>query len=150
MHLTTSDKILQIARYPEKYTEGENTAMFQRFAGFCRRLFSSKGFQRGLRIFLGVFGVYYIYSIVIYLIAVMNTGASFTEALRFFLDLPLFYAGQLSPSVGVALGIAIGLIWYRSRARKSREKSGTDEETEESPDDTREEEIIEAPRSRVR
>ena len=114
--------------------------MFQRFAGFCRRLFSSKGFQRGLRIFLGVFGVYYIYSIVIYL----------TEALRFFLDLPLFYAGQLPPSVGVALGIAIGLIWYRSRARKSREKSGPDEETEESPDDTREEEIIEAPRSRVR
>ena len=124
--------------------------MFQRIVGFCRRLFSSKGFQRSLRILLGVFGVYYFYNIVIFLIVVMDTGASFREALRFYFDLPMFYAGQLPPSVGVALGIAIGLAWFSGRARRNRKESEPDEETEESPDDTREEETIETPRSRVR
>ncbi len=117
--------------------------MFRRIAGFFRRLFNSKGFQRGLCIFLGVFVVYYFYSVIIYLIAVMNTGASFGEAIRFYFNLPLFYADWVPPSAAVALGIAIGLIWYFNRKRINREKAEPDEKPEESSDTVKEEEIIE-------
>ena len=76
--------------------------MFHRIAGFFRRLFSSKGFRRGLLIFLGVFIVYYCYNVILFLNVVMDTGASFGEALRFYFNLPLFYADWVpsgSPSV---------------------------------------------------
>ena len=48
--------------------------MFQRIAGFFRRLFSSKGFRRGLRIFFWVFVVYYLYNITLFIIAMKNSG----------------------------------------------------------------------------
>ena len=119
------------------------TIMFHRIAGFFRRLFDSKGFQRGLLIFLGVFVVYFFYNVIIFLIAVMNTGASFGEALRFYFNLPLFYADWVPPSAGIVLGIAIGLVWYFHRKRIYREKAEPDKKPEASSDAVREEEIIE-------
>jgi hypothetical protein len=119
------------------------TLMFRCIAGFFRRLFNSRGFQRGLLIFLGVFIVYYFYNVIIYLRAVMNTGASLGEALRFYFSLPLFYADWVPPSAGIALGIAIGLVLYFNRKRINSEKAEPDEKPEESSDVVREEEIIE-------
>ena len=129
--------------------------MFRCIAGFFRRLFNSRGFQRGLLIFLGVFIVYYFYNVIIYLRAVMNTGASLGEALRFYFSLPLFYALRfyfslplfyadwVPPSAGIALGIAIGLVLYFHRKRVNSEKAEPDEKPVESSDAVREEEIIE-------
>ncbi len=119
--------------------------MLHRFAGFFRRLFNSIGFRRSLLIFLGVFVVYYIYNVIIFLIAVMNTGVSPGEALRFYFSLPPFYADWMPPSASVALGIAIGLVLYFSRKRKINEKAEPDEKAEENSGAVREEEIIEPP-----
>ena len=120
--------------------------MFHRIAGFFRRLFSSKGFQRGLLIFLGVFIVYYCYNVILFLNVVMDTGASFGEALRFYFNLPLFYADWVPPSASIVLGIAIGLVWYFNRKRINREKAEPDQKPEESPDEVREEETFEPTR----
>ena len=117
--------------------------MFHRIAGFFRRLFSSKGFQRGLLIFLGVFVVYYFYNVILFLIAVMNTGASFGEALRFYFNLPLLYADWVPPSASIVLGIALGLAWYFNRKRINRENAEPDQKPEESSDAAREEETFE-------
>ena len=119
------------------------TSMFRHITGFFRRLFNSRGFRRGLLIFLGVFIVYYFYGVIIYLRAVMDTGASLGEALRFYFSLPLFYADRVPPSAGIALGIAIGLVLYFHRRRVNTEKAEQDEKPEDSPDAVREEEIIE-------
>ena len=124
--------------------------MFRCIAGFFRRLFNSRGFQRGLLIFLGVFIVYYFYNVIIYLRAVMNTGASLGEALRFYFSIPLFYADWVPPSAGIALGIAIGLVLYFNRKRINREKAEPDEKPEESSDAVREEEIIETTHCKYR
>ena len=117
--------------------------MFHRIAGFFRRLFNSKGFQRGLLIFLGVFVVYYFYNVILFLIAVMNTGASFGEALRFYFNLPLLYADWVPPSASIVLGIALGLAWYFNRKRINRENAEPDQKPEESSDAAREEETFE-------
>ena len=120
--------------------------MFHRIAGFFRRLFSSKGFQRGLLIFLGVFVVYFFYNVILFLNVVMDTGASFGEALRFYFNLPLFYADWVPPSASIVFGIAIGLVWYFHRKRINREKDEPVEKPEESPDAVREEETFEPTR----
>lgn len=117
--------------------------MFRRIAGFFRRLFNSKGFQRSFRIFLGVFGVYYIYNVILFIKVVMDTGASLGEALRFYFSLPFFDAGWIPPSAGIALGIAIGLAWALNRKRTNRETDEPEEKPEGSSGDAREEEIIE-------
>ena len=117
--------------------------MFHRLAGFCRRLFSSKGFQRGFRIFVGVFAAYYIYNIVLYFIAMKNAGVPFGAALRFYFSIPLFYDARIPPSASVALGIAIGLIWYFHRKNRNKEKAEPETLAEESSDTVREEEIVE-------
>ena len=124
--------------------------MLHRIAAFFRRLFNSKGFRRGLLIFLGVFIVYYFYGVIIYLRAVMNTGASLGEALRFYFSLPVFYADRVPPSAGIALGIAIGLVWYFNRKRMNRKTAGPDEKPEESPDAVPEEEFIETTHCKYR
>lgn len=115
--------------------------MFQRFIGFCRRFSENKGFRRAIRICSWVFAAYFLYSFVMYLIAVMNTGISFREALSFFFELLLFSFSPVRTSASVAIGIAIGLIWYFSRKQK------TEKTEEEKPagdsDPTQEEEIIE-------
>ena len=112
--------------------------MLHRIAGFFRHLYNSKGFRRGLRIFIGVFAVYYIYNVIIFLIAVMNTGVSLGEALRFYFGLRF-----LPPSVNVAFGIVIGLVWYLNRKKDKQEKADPDHRAEESPDAEPEDEIIE-------
>ena len=117
--------------------------MIHRIAGFFSRLFSSKGFRRGLLIFLGVFIAYYAYNVIIFLIAVMDTGVPLGEALRFYFNLPLFYADWIPASATVALGIAIGLVLYSNRKRKIREKAEPNEKAEESSDTVREEEFTE-------
>ena len=115
--------------------------MLHRIANFFRQLWNSKGFRRGLRIFIGVFAVYYVYNVVIFLLAVMNTGASLGEALRFYFGLPFF-----PPSVSVALGIVIGLVGYFSIKKKKQENAEPDHKAEESPDAEPEEEINETTR----
>ena len=112
--------------------------MLHRIANFFRQLWNSKGFRRGLRIFAGVFAVYYIYNVVIFLLAVMDTGASLGEALRFYFRLPFF-----PPSVSVALGIVIGLVGYFSIKKNKQKNAEPDNKTEESPDAEPEEEINE-------
>ena len=127
-----------------KISQKEKAAiMFHRIAGFFRRLFNSKGFQRGLLIFLGVFVVYYFYNVILFLNVVMDTGASFGEALRFYFNLPLFYADWVLPSASIVLGIALGLAWYFNRKRINRENAEPDQKPEESPDAVREEEFFE-------
>ena len=124
--------------------------MFHRMAGFCRRLFGSKGFRRGLRIFFGVFVAYFIYSIIIYFAAMKQIGVPFGEALRIFFNISLFDIGRIPPSASVAFGIAIGLVWFFSRKRENREKTEPGEKTEEPSDAAREEEIIETTHYRYR
>ena len=115
--------------------------MFVRFIRFCRRLSESKGFRLGTRICSCVLAAYILYSFVIYLIAVRDIGMSFWEALSFFFSLPLFAYGPVRASASVAIGIAVGLIWYFSRKQK------TEKTEEEKPagdsDSAQEEEIIE-------
>ena len=117
--------------------------MFQRIAGFCRRLFNSKGFRRGLRIFFGVFVAYYIYNFIIYLIAVRNTGVSFLGALRVWFDIVFFNISRIHPSASIALGIAIGLVWYYNRKAKNSEKAEPEKEAKAPSEAAPEEEIIE-------
>lgn len=117
--------------------------MLRRIARFFRRLFSSKGFQRGLRVFLWVFIALCFVDIIIYFRAVLSAGASFWDALSFLVHYSLFGSGWFSPAVSVALGIAAGLIWYFSRRTNKQDETEPDEKKEESPDAVREEEIIE-------
>ena len=117
--------------------------MFQRIAGFIRRLFSSKGFQRGLRIFFGVSVAYYIYNMIFFLKIMKDIGVSYGEALRFYFHLSLFDTTRFPASASVALGIAVGLVWYFNRKRKNREEAEPDENAEQSSDAVREEEFIE-------
>ena len=102
--------------------------MLRRFIRFCRRLFASKGFRRVTRILSWVFVACFIYNMALFLIAVMDTGASLREALAFFFEL-LLYPGRYPPSTSIFVGIAIGLIWYYGRRRISR--TDDDEEQEE-------------------
>lgn len=110
--------------------------MFQRFINRCRRITGSKGFRRGMRIFGWLFAVYYIYNITLYLIAVMSTGATLQEALRFFFSLSLIENSRMLPSASIFLGVGIGLIWYfrrkdkKSEAEAPAEQERTAEESE--------------------
>ena len=124
--------------------------MFHRIAAFYRQLFSRKGFRRGLRIFLGVFFAYCIYNLIIFFAAMINSGAPFGEALRLYFNIPLFYAARIPTSASIALGIAIGLVWYFNRKGKNMEKKEPDEKAEGSPDAFREEEITETTRYKYR
>ena len=117
--------------------------MFQRIAGFLRRLFTSKGFLRGVRIFLVVYAAMSLYSIIRYFIAVMNDGISFWEALRFLFTIPLTYPARIPFPASFAIGIVAGLIWYFNRKKKSRESTEADEKEEEASNAAGEEEFIE-------
>lgn len=117
--------------------------MFRRIASFFRRLFNSKGFQRGLRIFCLVFIGYFVYSVILFLNAAMKIGIPFWDALRSFFHFLLFNSGRFPPSASIALGIAIGLIWYFNRKRKNTQQAEPDEKAEASSDTVQEEEIIE-------
>ena len=116
--------------------------MFHHIAGLFGRLFSSKGFQRGLRIFFGISVIYFLYNVGLFLAAVMKTGASFGEALRVYFEISFFDIARIPASASVALGIAVGLVWYFNR-RRNRKEAEPDEKTEEPSDAVREEEIVE-------
>ena len=82
----------------------------------------------------------------------MDIGASFGEALRFYFSLPFLGADWVTPSAGIALGIAtagialgiaIGLAWALNRKRTNRETDEPEEKPEGSSGDAREEETIE-------
>ena len=117
--------------------------MLHRITNFFRQLYNSKGFRRGLRIFIGVFTVYYIYNVIIYLKALMSVGVSLGEAIRCYFELPFVCAGCLPPSAGVALGIVIGLVWYFNMKKSKQENAEPDQTAEEFPDAEQEKEIIE-------
>ena len=124
--------------------------MFQRIISFFRRLTGSRGFRRGLRILFWVFVVYFLYNITIYLFAVMRiTGVSFPEALRFFLNLPMFPMGITAPSASIALGLAAGLIVYFNRKSKKEAPQESGEKQDEAAEPVQEEEFQETTRYRT-
>ena len=124
--------------------------MLHQIAGFCRRLFNSKGFQLGLRIVFGVYVVFDVYSVIRFITTAMDIGFSFGEALLFYFDLPFISGFGHRISASIVLGIIIGLFWHFSRKRKNREKDEPDEKAEESSDANQEEEIIETTHYRFR
>ena len=125
--------------------------MFQRLIGFFRRLFRSKGFRIGTRIFLWVFAAYFVYSFILFYITLRSIGVSFREALEIFFQVPLFDGAHLhATSTGLFIGIALGLIWFFNRRSKKNvpEDPAESEETENKPAEApgavqEEEEIIE-------
>lgn len=118
--------------------------MFQRIIGFCRRLFNSNGFQRGLRIFFWLYIASYLIGVIHYLIVVTTkTGVSFGDALRFLLFLPFYTGHWILTAASIALGIALGIAWYFNRKKKNSEKAEPDEKAEEPSNAVQEEEIIE-------
>lgn len=123
--------------------------MFQRIISFLRRLTGSSGFRRAVRILLWVFLVYILYNVILFIIAVMGTGTSLTEAIRFFLNLPLLPMGVMAPSASIALGLAIGLILFFSRKRKKGAQKETEGEPAEAADPVQEEEFPETTRYRT-
>lgn len=128
----------------------DSAAMFQRIISFFRRLTGSRGFRRGLRILFWVFVVYFLYNITIYLFAVMRiSGVSFPEALRFFLNLPMFPMGISAPSASIALGLAVGLIVYFNRKRKKEAPQESGEKPAEAAEPVQEEEFRETTRYRT-
>ena len=117
--------------------------MFQRIVRFFRRLFSSKGFQRGLHFFLGAAAAFYIYTMIVAVRMLHDIGMSYGEALWCYLEFAILGVDRIPASISVVFGIAAGLIWYFYRKRKSRKEAEPDEKAEKTPDDVREEEIIE-------
>ena len=126
--------------------------MFQQFIGFFRRLFRSKGFRIGARIFLWVFAAYFVYSFILFYITLRSIGVSFREALEIFFQVPLIDGTRLhATSTGLFIGIALGLIWFFNRRSKKNETEDAEEseETENKPNEKpeamqKEEEIIES------
>ena len=128
--------------------------MLRRFFAFLRRLFNSKGFQRALRIYLGLVIATLIYNLLIYFHAVMDTGASFWDAIRFYISIPFYYLSSVPLYVGLGPGIALGLLWYVNRKKKKEEAAELEAASEEpsvseastTPDTPPEEEFIEPPK----
>ena len=112
--------------------------MFQRLIGFFRRLFRSKGFRIGARIFLWVFAAYFVYSFILFYITLRSIGVSFREALEIFFQVPLFDGARLhATSTGLFIGIAIGLIWFFTRRSKKNDSEDAEEsqKAENKPDE---------------
>ena len=130
----------------QTYRQEGSGSMFRRFTAFCRQLFSNRGFRRGLRIFFWVFIAYYIYNVILYIAAAMKVGIPFRDALSFFFQAPLFEHGYIRPSASIAVGIAVGLIWYFHHRKAGREKEEPEEKAEEPAAPVQEEEIIETTR----
>ena len=118
--------------------------ILKRIAGFFRRLFRSKGFDRGLKIFIGVYIAYMIYSLIVFYQVMKSVGMPFDkEALKFFFQMPVISYGFPRASASLAIGIGLGLVWYFRRRRKSGETEEPEETAEESPEPVQEEETIE-------
>lgn len=100
--------------------------MFQRISGFFRRLFGNKGFRRACWVFLGLFVVYYLYNMVLFLQALIRAGFPLPQAVHVVLHTPLVFH-TLSPIWSVLLGVVIGLAWFFYRRWKNTETTETEE-----------------------
>ena len=100
--------------------------MFQRISGFFRRLFGNKGFRRACWVFLGLFVVYYLYNMVLFLQALIRAGFPLPQAVHVVLHTPLVFH-TLSPVWSVLLGVVIGLAWFFYRRWKNTETTETEE-----------------------
>ena len=100
--------------------------MFQRISGFFRRLFGNKGFRRACWVFLGLFVVYYLYNMVLFLQALIRAGFPLPQAVHVVLHTPLVFH-TLSPVWSVLLGVVIGLAWFFYRRWKNTETEKTEE-----------------------
>lgn len=124
--------------------------MFQHITDFCRRLFSSKGFRRGLRIFSWVVGATYLCGLIRYFTVLINNGVSFREALEFLLFLPFYMGNWILAAASIAFGIAVGLIWSSRRKRKNSEEAEPNDKAEEAePDEKAEEPAQAAPEEEI-
>ena len=124
--------------------------MFQRVTGFFRKLFSSKGFRRGLGIFLLVLIAWYIYNLVLFFFTLKNSSFSFGEVLSFILFAPL-WDGVFNPFAVITLHIVLLLAWYihlRKKSREAAEPAEKAEKAEEPSGETRDEEFMETTRYR--
>lgn len=117
--------------------------MFRRFIEFCKRLFRSKGFRRGLRITLLVFLAYYLYNGILYIRAARSIGIPFWTAVSWLFKTPLLMGTPAWPSASIALGVIIGLIWYFHRKKQNEPQEELEEKADETPAPPQEEEIIE-------
>ena len=119
--------------------------MFQRISGFFRRLFGNKGFRRACWVFLGLFVVYYLYNMVLFLQALIRAGFPLPQAVHVVLHTPLVFH-TLSPVWGVLLGVVIGLAWFFYRRWKNTETTETEEKEPEVSSSVSEEEFPAADR----
>ena len=122
--------------------------MLRRFIGLCRRFFRSRGFRIGIRIFLWLFFIYWLLSLIHALVVLHRAGITDREMLMIFFDIPLKFDGVYMTVEGVALGIVIGLVWFfrRKRRKESMEKEAEAEKPAEDPGAVQEEEFIEPPK----
>ena len=114
--------------------------MFQRISGFFRRLFGNKGFRRACWVFLGLFVVYYLYNMVLFLQALIRAGFPLPQAVHVVLHTPLVFH-TLSPVWSVLLGVVIGLAWFFYRRWKNTETEKTEEKEPEVPSSVSEEDF---------
>ena len=95
--------------------------MFQRIAGFFRRIFKSRGFRRGTRILFWMAIGIIIYNLVMILIAFTSTDIPLWDALRFFFSLSPFEFDFVWPLfILIFLTIGLGLIRYFQGKEESR------------------------------
>ena len=127
--------------------------MLRRFIGLCRRFFRSRGFRIGIRIFLWLFFISWLLSLIHALVVLHRAGITDREMLMIFFDIPLKFDGVYMTVEGVALGIVIGLVWFfRRKKRKEFEKEAEaeaeaeEEKPAEDPGAVQEEEFIEPPK----
>lgn len=114
--------------------------MFQRISGFFRRLFGNKGFRRACWVFLGLFVVYYLYNMALFLQALIRAGFTLRYAIRVVLRTPLVFR-SISPFWSVLLGVFIGLAWFFYRKWKNTETEKTEEKEPEVPSSVSEEDF---------
>ena len=119
--------------------------MFQRVSGFFRRLFGNKGFRRACWVFLGLFVVYYLYNMALFLQALIRAGFPLPQAVHVVLHTPLVFH-TLSPVWSVLLGVVIGLAWFFYRRWKNTETEKTEEKEPEVSSSVSEEEFPAADR----
>lgn len=119
--------------------------MFQRISGFFRRLFGNKGFRRACWVFLGLFVVYYLYNMVLFLQALIRAGFPLPQAVHVVLHTPLVFH-TLSPVWNVLLGVVVGLAWFFYRRWKNTETTETEEKEPEVSSSVSEEEFPAADR----
>ena len=119
--------------------------MVQRISGYLRLLVCIVGFRRACWVFLGLFVVYYLYNMVLFLQALIRAGFPLPQAVHVVLHTPLVFH-TLSPVWSVLLGVVIGLAWFFYRRWKNTETTETEEKEPEVSSSVSEEEFPAADR----